>query len=243
MTLRERIQKLCKLNETSLNQVETELGFGKGYLSKLDNSTPNTKKMEQVANHFGVSIDFLMGKDNRIQCKECGQVYNPIDEIEKEIHDAYHQKCIIAKEKYPFLMDANYESGLAECYEFENFRNKSVSDEERINAFSKYLEAKFTSYLSRRGFELDGLNYEDFCKSEISILEPNNSISEKLITKIAEKYHVDITMFDMNSRLLARASNNQQLMRLLAYAEKLTPEMLNMLEIQAKALSEQNPKE
>lgn len=210
---------------------------------KSGKSSPKQDKLKKIADFLGVTVDFLMGKDNRIQCKECGQVYNPIDESEKEMHDAYHQKCIIAKEKYPFLIDANYESGLAECYEFENFKNQSLSDEERINAFSKYLEAKFTSYLSRRGFEIDGINYEDFCKSEISMLEPDGSISEKLITKVAKKYNVDITMMDMNSRLLARASKNQQLMRILAYAERLYPEMLDAIEIQLKALADQEPKE
>ena len=59
---------------------------------------------------------------------------------------------------------------------------------------------------------------------------------------LIDKYGVDRNFLSGNEYLLARASNNEQLMRLLSYAEKLNPEMLNMLEIQAKALSEQAEK-
>ena len=60
MDLRERVKELCEKNNTSLNQVEIELGFGKGYLSKLGKSTPNTKKIKLIANRFGVSLDYLL---------------------------------------------------------------------------------------------------------------------------------------------------------------------------------------
>ena len=35
MDLKERIQELCKRKNISMNQLEQELGFGKGYISKL----------------------------------------------------------------------------------------------------------------------------------------------------------------------------------------------------------------
>lgn len=60
MDLKERIQTLCKKNEISMNQLEQELGFGKGYISKLSKSTPNTTKIQHIADFFGVSVDFLM---------------------------------------------------------------------------------------------------------------------------------------------------------------------------------------
>ena len=44
MDMKEHIRHLCKLNHVSMNKVEGDLGFGKGYLSKLGTSKPNAKK-------------------------------------------------------------------------------------------------------------------------------------------------------------------------------------------------------
>lgn len=64
MTLKERIKELCKKNNISMNQLEKELGFGVGYISKLGNTTPNTKKIQLIADYFKVSVDYLMtGKE------------------------------------------------------------------------------------------------------------------------------------------------------------------------------------
>lgn len=61
MDLKERIQELCKKNGISMNQLEQELGFGKGYISKLGKSTPNATKIQSIAQRFGVTVDYLMG--------------------------------------------------------------------------------------------------------------------------------------------------------------------------------------
>lgn len=60
MDLKERIKELCKKNNISMNQLEQELDFGKGYISKLGKSTPNATKIQQLANRLGVSVDYLM---------------------------------------------------------------------------------------------------------------------------------------------------------------------------------------
>lgn len=65
MTIKERIQILCKNNHVSMNKVEETLGFGKGYLSKLGTTQPNSAKLEQLANYFNVSLDYIItGKDH-----------------------------------------------------------------------------------------------------------------------------------------------------------------------------------
>lgn len=65
MNLKERIQELCKRTGKSMNQVEIELGFGKGYLSKLGKSIPNVKKLREIASYFNVTVDYLLnGKED-----------------------------------------------------------------------------------------------------------------------------------------------------------------------------------
>lgn len=63
MNLKERIQELCKQNNISMNKVETDLEFGKGYISKLGKSTPNVIKIQKIADYFGVPIEYLMKGD------------------------------------------------------------------------------------------------------------------------------------------------------------------------------------
>lgn len=67
MDLKERIKELCKLKNISMNALEAELGFAKGYLSKLGSggSTPNTNKIQRIADYFGVTIDYLMTGEER----------------------------------------------------------------------------------------------------------------------------------------------------------------------------------
>lgn len=60
MDLKERIKELCKNKKISMNLLEQELGFGKGYISKLGQSTPNTLKIQKIADYFGVTVDYLM---------------------------------------------------------------------------------------------------------------------------------------------------------------------------------------
>lgn len=64
MTIKDRIKDLCIKNGITVNKLETTLGFGTGYISKLDKSTPNTKKIKSIADFFNVSVDYIMsGKE------------------------------------------------------------------------------------------------------------------------------------------------------------------------------------
>lgn len=65
MTLKERIKGLCKENGISMNQLEKELGFAAGYISKLGKSAPNSTYIGKIADYFNVSIDYLTkGKED-----------------------------------------------------------------------------------------------------------------------------------------------------------------------------------
>ena len=64
MNVKERIQFLCKKNGITSKSLEEHLGFGKGYISKIDKSAPNLSKIKPIADYFGVTVDYLMtGKE------------------------------------------------------------------------------------------------------------------------------------------------------------------------------------
>jgi len=65
MSIKERIQELCRKNNISMNKLEGQLGFGKGYISKLGDATPSSAKLQKIADHFNVSLDYIInGEDS-----------------------------------------------------------------------------------------------------------------------------------------------------------------------------------
>ncbi|WP_024346104.1 helix-turn-helix domain-containing protein [Lacrimispora indolis] len=84
MDLKERIKELCKKNNISMNQLEQELDFSKGYISKLGKSTPNATKIQQLANRLGVTVDYLMN--------------GTVKRDDREYHYTNEETCKIAQE-------------------------------------------------------------------------------------------------------------------------------------------------
>lgn len=60
--LYERIQKLSKENHKSLSQVAIDLGMSDNAIYKWKSQTPNLISLNKVADYFGVSVDYLLGR-------------------------------------------------------------------------------------------------------------------------------------------------------------------------------------
>jgi DNA-binding helix-turn-helix protein len=69
MSIKERIQSLCKETGITSKELESQLEFGKGYISKIDKSAPNTSKIQKIANYFNVTVDYLMTGNEGIKEK------------------------------------------------------------------------------------------------------------------------------------------------------------------------------
>ena len=61
MDVLERIKALCKENGESIASLEKSLNYSNGSLSKAKDITG--KRIMEIANHFGVSMDYLMTGD------------------------------------------------------------------------------------------------------------------------------------------------------------------------------------
>ena len=102
MTLRDRIKDLCKKKGISVNRLELDCEFAKGYISKLDKSTPNSDKLQKIADYFGISLDYLMnGADSSI-----GEFSEQAELLVKIRND---EKLMKAIEKYYTLSDSKKE--------------------------------------------------------------------------------------------------------------------------------------
>ncbi|MGX7132383.1 helix-turn-helix domain-containing protein [Enterococcus songbeiensis] len=58
----ERIKILAKKQGKSLNKVEEELGYGKNVLYRLKTTNPSAERLQELANYFNVSVDYLLGR-------------------------------------------------------------------------------------------------------------------------------------------------------------------------------------
>ena len=87
--------------------------------------------------------------------------------------------------------------------------------------------------------EIEHLDYYEYCRYEVGSLRPDDLISQDFIDILIQNYGVDTSYIQDSSYLLARTSDNPQLMRILAYAEKLAPGMLDAIEVQLRALVNQ----
>lgn len=58
----ERIKLLAEKQKISIRKVEEDLGFGNGTLNRWRKNTPGADKLSKVADYFGVTTDYLLGR-------------------------------------------------------------------------------------------------------------------------------------------------------------------------------------
>ncbi|MDU2644198.1 MAG: transcriptional regulator [Negativicoccus succinicivorans] len=63
MTIKDTVRNLARQYPISIPNLEKELGFGTGTISRWDKSFPGVDKMQAVADFFGVTVDYLLGRE------------------------------------------------------------------------------------------------------------------------------------------------------------------------------------
>lgn len=61
--LYERIKELASKNGKSLAQIEKEMELPRGSIKNLKKHSPSVDAVSKLADYFGVSIDYIMGRD------------------------------------------------------------------------------------------------------------------------------------------------------------------------------------
>jgi len=61
--LLDEIQRLCKERNTNLSKLERDCGLANATIRRWENASPTAENLAKVADHFGVSIDYLLGRN------------------------------------------------------------------------------------------------------------------------------------------------------------------------------------
>lgn len=238
----EKVKEICKKRKIPISRLEQDCKFSNAYVSQLKKGVFPDDRLQIISDYLNLSVDYLIGKEDYVACPICGFHDDPLsDGINKE-HEEFHQKFLSIKEKYPFFMGYT-EAEKQRTDSIYAFRSYQKSIEEKVKAFDKYLESSFSLEILRNNFELTGLDYDQFCRVEVSTLYSDDCISQEFIDTLIEKYGINRDFLAGNEQLLARISNNEQIIRILKYLEKLNPQLLNIAESQIKALLESKEQE
>ena len=112
MTTFERIKELAKKQGKSLNKVEEELGYGRNVLYRLKSSNPSAERLQEIANYFGVSVDYLLGRTDNSHNAESEDEYDDLVmmfrknemEIPEEKRDEYRREVLKLMDFVKFTM-------------------------------------------------------------------------------------------------------------------------------------------
>nr|WP_025481770.1 helix-turn-helix transcriptional regulator [Enterococcus faecium] len=67
MMLFERVKDLAKKRNKNLKQVAEEIGLSENAFYKWKNQSPKAETLQKVADYFGVTTDYLLGRTNTPQ--------------------------------------------------------------------------------------------------------------------------------------------------------------------------------
>ena len=56
-----RVKFLCQKHGTTVNELARNLGLSSNTIPQWDKSSPSVDKIKLVANHFNVSVDYILG--------------------------------------------------------------------------------------------------------------------------------------------------------------------------------------
>lgn len=63
-TVLEIVKQLCARKNITATELERILDFGTGTIHRWGKSSPSADKLQKVADYFGVSVDYLLGRDS-----------------------------------------------------------------------------------------------------------------------------------------------------------------------------------
>ena len=83
----EKVRELARKKGLSLNQVEEKLGYSKNTLYSLKRQKVSSERLQEIADYFGVSTDYLLGRTDNpsIAGKKAPEYEIELDDLDGRI--------------------------------------------------------------------------------------------------------------------------------------------------------------
>ena len=75
----EKVRELARKKGLSLNQVEEKLGYSKNTLYSLKRQKVSSERLQEIADYFNVSTDYLLGRTDNPKITTGGDASAPLD--------------------------------------------------------------------------------------------------------------------------------------------------------------------
>ena len=75
----EKVRELARKKGLSLNQVEEKLGYSKNTLYSLKRQKVSSERLQEIADYFDVSTDYLLGRTENPNIAKNGDASAPLD--------------------------------------------------------------------------------------------------------------------------------------------------------------------
>lgn len=79
-----KIQALCVTNKTNITKLERACGLANATIRRWETASPSVDNLVKVADHFGVSLDFLLGRGTYSLSAAAQQYAKQFDELPEE---------------------------------------------------------------------------------------------------------------------------------------------------------------
>lgn len=88
----EKIKWLCDENNSNLSKLERECGLANATIRRWESSAPNVESLVKVADHFGVSVDYLLGRGTyslSVDAQQYAKQFDALPDDKKQLAKAY----------------------------------------------------------------------------------------------------------------------------------------------------------
>ena len=65
MTLVKKIKSLCDERKITFAELERQIGISNGQIRRWDTSSPKIETVKKIADYFGTSVDYLLGRTEK----------------------------------------------------------------------------------------------------------------------------------------------------------------------------------